>query len=338
MGLCDGIANAVAPMPDAIRDKKVLFIPQGFEAIDQGVTSALERSVRWVRVAPAAEMLLQAQEFRPDLVLVLNGLHVFPPDHLTQIDAIRGLGIPTAIWFADDPYVTDQTVEIVPHYDYVFTHERTCVELYMSRGCPRVYHLPLAAYFDLYRPEQALPEYRTDICFIGNAFWNRVAVFDAIASYLKDKKVLINGIQWDRMSNYRMLAPFIRTGWMDIRETIRYYNGAKIVINLHRTPEARVDNANSLGWPAVSVNPRTFEIAACGAFQLTDLRPELPQHFAVGSEIATYQDAEQLISQLDYYLKHDEERLLVAARGYHRTLRNHAFPGRVRLLLDTIGL
>jgi len=31
----------------------------------------------------------------------------------------------------------------------------------------------------------------SDICFIGNAFWNRVALFDTIAPYLVTKRTLI---------------------------------------------------------------------------------------------------------------------------------------------------
>lgn len=61
-----------------LRDMKVLYIPQGFDAIDEGVTLALQQSVRECVVGSPATMLQEASQHRPDVVLVMNGLHVFP--------------------------------------------------------------------------------------------------------------------------------------------------------------------------------------------------------------------------------------------------------------------
>ncbi|XID95702.1 glycosyltransferase [Paenibacillaceae bacterium WGS1546] len=338
LGACSGIdLGTPTPVPPP-REARILYVPQGFDAIDEGVIAALRNETAELRVSPAAEMRAQAELYRPDAVLVMNGLHVFPPDHLEQIDAIRRAGIPTAIWFVDDPYVTDVTVQVAPHYDYVFTHERSCVPLYQSCGCTHVYHLPLASHPGLFQPMAVPPPYRTDICFIGMAFWNRVELFDEIAPYLLDKKVLIGGKLWERMKHYPRLSKFVHDGWIPVPETAKYYNGAKIVINLHRTTEAGKDNLNGMNWPAESVNPRTFEMSACGTLQLTDLRQELPEHYEVGSEIAVFRDANDLVRQLEYYLTHEEERLWVAARGYRRTRRDHSFEDRIRRLLGTIGL
>ncbi|MFC4596956.1 CgeB family protein [Cohnella hongkongensis] len=338
MGACRGIEEAVGeegPRPSGAR---ILYVPQGFHAIDQGVLAALQSEAAEVTVAAAAEMRLQAERYRPDAVLVMNGLHVFPPDHLEQIDAIRDMGIRTIIWFVDDPYVTDATVKIAPHYDYVFTHERACLSLYRAQGCEQVHHLPLSAYSEWFKPMLAPSEYRSDICFIGMAFWNRVELFDEIAPYLQDKRVMIGGKLWDRMKNFPRLSKFVRDGWIEVPETIKYYNGAKIVINLHRTTEAGKDNLNGINWPAESVNPRTFEMASCGVMQLTDVRDELSEHFAIGSEIGVFRDANDLVRQLDYYLAHEEERQWVAVRGYKRVRKDHTFRSRIRRLFDTVGL
>lgn len=338
LGACQGIDEGIRPISYSPSNARILYVAQGFEAIDQGVIAALQSAVAEVLVVSANEMQFQAEQFRPDAVLVMNGLHVFPPDHLEQIDQIRNMGIRTAIWFVDDPYVTNETVKIALHYDYIFTHERSCVMLYRSIGCVQVYHLPLAAHFGLFRPMPVPQEYRTDICFIGIAFWNRVELFDEIAPYLKDKRVLIGGMLWERMKHFSTISQFVRDGWIEVPETAMYYNGAKIVINLHRTTEAGKDNLNGLNWPAESINPRTFEMAACGTLQLTDLRSELPEHYAIGSEIAVFHNAQHLIQQMDYYLTHEEERVRVAAKGYQRTKRDHTFTDRIHKLLEIIGL
>ncbi|MFC3800533.1 glycosyltransferase [Cohnella sp. GCM10012308] len=337
LGACRRIADETPPPAARRRPWRVMYVPQGFDAIDQGVVAALGETTHLI-VAPQAEMLSYAEIYRPDAVLVMNGLHTFPANQREQIEGIRNLGIKTAIWFVDDPYVSGDSAEIAPSYDFVFTHERSCVARYAELGCAQAYHLPLAADQELFKPMAVEEAYRTDICFIGVAFRNRVELFDSIAGFLKDKKVLIAGSHWDRLSHYGQLSKFVRSGWIEVPETVKYYNGAKIVINMHRTTEPLSDNKNTRHWEGHSINPRTFEIASCGTLQLTDLRPELPEYYRVGQEMASFSNPQELKEIIDYYLRNEEERLKVAARGYRRTRAEHTFVGRVKRLLDTIGL
>ncbi|MBP3962000.1 CgeB family protein [Paenibacillus lignilyticus] len=336
-GACDFIYKRLHPAAAfPKRNVCVLYIPQGFEAIDQGIVEALRQTVREVHVADAKHMAEQASFIRPDWMLVLNGLHVFPDDHLQQVDAVRAMGIRTAIWFADDPYVTADTVTIAPHYDVVLTHELSTVELYRGLGCAEVAYMPLAVDPNWFKPMKVESAHRSDICFIGQAFWNRVELFDAIAPYLKNRKVFIAGGLWDRLRHYKQLQKFIRMGWLPVDESIRYYNGAKIVINLHRTTERGKDNKNELNLPGRSINPRTYEIAACGTLQLTDVREDLPNYYVPGVELDTFSSPEELIMKLDYYLKHEEQRRQMAIRGLYRTLKDHTFVQRLQRVAEVL--
>ncbi|RAP78626.1 spore maturation protein [Paenibacillus montanisoli] len=319
-----------------MRNVRVLYIPQGFDAIDQGIIEALRQTVREVYVAEARNMAEQASIVRPDWLFVLNGLHVFPEDHLAQVEAVRAMGIRTAIWFADDPYFTSETVHIAPHYDVVLTHELSTVELYRGLGCPEVIYMPLAVDPNRFRPIKVGTEHRSDICFIGQAFWNRVELFDAIAPYLKGRKVFIAGGLWERLRSYKRLRKFIRKGWLPVDESIRYYNGAKIVINLHRITEQGKDNKNDLNLPGLSINPRMYEIAACGTLQLTDVREDLQHHYVPGVELETFGSPEELVSKLDYYLRHEELRRQIALRGLRRTLQEHTFVRRLQLVAEVL--
>lgn len=340
-GWREGAASAAAAaFPQAEPDRlplRVLYVPQGFEAIDDGMIGALQLHAAELHVADPARMADMAALIRPDLVLVLNGLHVFPDDHLEQVSRIREMGIRTVIWFADDPYVTEQTVVIAPHYDAVVTHERSTVELYRSLGCAEVHHLAFAADIERFRPLTPPPAYRCDVCFIGQAFWNRVETFDAIAGELAGLRVFIAGGLWERLNHYELLMPAIRPGWLPIDESVLYYNGAKIVINLHRTTEPGSDNMNTSGLPGLSINPRTFEIAACGAFQLTDRREDLETYYRPGLELETFENPGELAAKIRHYLDRDEERLKIAARGLARTLREHTYTARVGSLLRLLG-
>ncbi|MFD0673397.1 glycosyltransferase [Cohnella sp. GCM10027633] len=337
LGACRRIDQSIVPANGPIRAARVLYVPQGFEAIDQGIVEALRANVSEVIVGSNDGLRRQAEQFRPDVVVVLNGVHLFAPDYLEQLGYVRRMGIPTVVWFVDDPYVTDDTVKLALHYDYVFTHERSCVRLYRSIGCEQVHHLPLAAHFGTFRPMPTPRAYESDICFIGTGFPNRIALFDRLAPYLQDKRVVIAGGLWDRMRHYRSIERFLRKGGVAVPESAYFYNGAKIVINLHRMPGLSPENRNALDWPAESINPRTFDMSACGTLQLTDERSELREMYAVGSELGVYRDANDLIEQIDYYLTHEAERLIVAAKGYRRTRTQHTFDDRITKMLDIVG-
>nr|WP_275983949.1 glycosyltransferase [Paenibacillus hamazuiensis] len=315
-----------------MRDVRVFYVKEGFASLDRGIIHALQKLVREVvPLHEADDAAGLALRHRPDLVLVLNGTR-FP---VSQADALRAQGIRVALWLVDDPYHTDLSSVTAPHYDIVFTHELGCVEFYRQLGCPQVHYMPLAAGPETYFPRRVDAEYRTDICFIGNAFRNRLAFIDEIAPFLADKKVLIAGWWWDRLSRFELLRDKIRlnTDWLSPEETCSYYNGAKIVVNLHRADDDP-SNFNSRGIAGVSVNPRTYEIGACGSFQLSDLRGDTASLYRPGVEIATYSSPAEFISIAAYYLEHEREREGIALRGLRRTLEEHTYAKRLDSLLE----
>lgn len=338
LGQCETVLKRHAPPDIPIAHKTIIYVTAGIEvpypAIDEAIIAALNTLVATVVVAsPADDVVKLAQSIQPDVVLALNGV-VFPEE---QLLALRHAGIKTAVWFTDDPYYTDWTVHIAPRYDFVFTLELSCVPFYEALGCPRVYYAPFAADTQLFRPKQVEHHYHSDICFIGTAFWNRVEMIDALAPYLAQRKTVIIGWWWDRLKHYDQLAHQIQLGtWLSAEETASYYNGAKIVINLHRASDDSSINFNEAGLPALSLNPRSFEIASCGAFQLTDVRHELHHHFVPGEEIATFPDYASLPGLLDYYLNNEVERERIAVNGMSRAHRDHAYVQRLTTMLHII--
>lgn len=337
-GLCESIYSRAAPEPIAPRDAKVLYVKADgapYAALDQGVEDALRAAVREVVVAsPEHDVAQLAETERPDLVLVLDAAgRSFPTE---QIDRMRDGGFRTAVWLPDDPYHSDMIVDIVPHYDYVFTLESSCVPLYRDLGCPRVHHLPFAANPHYTRHVRVSETYRHDICFVGSAFWNRVAFFDEIADYLAGKRLKIIGWWWERLRHYAKLADKIDGVWLTPEETAKYYSGAKIVINLHRSATDASHNSNSRNIPANSVNPRLFEISSCAAFQLVDNRAELSQLYTPGYDIETFESPGELVDKIEYYLNHEEERREIARRSLHRTVSEHTYRQRVKRLLDIV--
>lgn len=332
--LVERIPPAALPFFDA----KILYIPQGFESIDEGVTKALGGMVRECIVGQPEALLETTLSVQPDLVLVMNGLHVFPDSFRQSLDQVREQGFRTAIWFVDDPYFTDETPELSRHFDFVFTHELSCVPLYQSVGAREVHYMPLAVHPELFTPTMAGPAYQSDICFIGNAFRNRAALFDELAPFLAGKRVRIIGGFWERLARFKELSPFVYSGFIPAAETVKFYNGAKIVINLHRPSESGSDNRNIMNLQGRSINPRTFEINACGTLQLTDIREDLTMYYTPGVDIETFGSVEELKQKISYYLANEDHRRSIAMRAVASTMSKHTYAHRLPELLGKIPL
>lgn len=324
--------------PIPVRNINVLYVASGkgypYSPLDDAVFSALQQLTAKVTITDVRQNVVElAAVHAPNLVLVLDGLDM----PLEQIMALRAQGIKTAIWLTDDPYYTDFTMKIVSFYDYVFTLERNCVEIYRGLGCREVHYLPFAAHREHYRPTTTRPQINRQVSFIGSAYWNRVHFFRGIMPELMSYNTVINGIWWDRLPEAPMYGERIEIGkWMSPQETALAYSGSKIVINLHRSHIDEVANNNALFIPAASPNPRTFEIAASGTLQLSDARDDLGLFYTVGEEIDTFTSPQELMDKIRYYLTHEEQRRDMALRAFERTLKEHTYTKRLNQLLTVI--
>ncbi|TBL81740.1 CgeB family protein [Paenibacillus thalictri] len=338
LGACESAVKSCAGAgAGAQRPVRVLFVVSGqgdpYATIERGLLEALRPLVaELLVVSPFDDVAGAAITARPDLVLVFNGLNYVSPE---TIQSIRNNGVRTAVWFTDDPYYADLSVNIALQYDLVFTQELSCVELYRTAGCTDVHYIPLAASPRIYRPQRVAAVSHTDVCFLGTAYRSRIGLFDQMAAYLAGKKTLIVGRWWERLGSYELLKPAIRgeAAWLSTDDTVSCYNGAHIVINHHRTFDDDEVNANTRRVPAFSPNPRTFEIAACGTLQMVDAREDIARFYTPGQEIVTYSSVEDLTGKLEYYLSHPIERNRIALGGLVRTLKEHTYPVRLQTLL-----
>lgn len=124
--------------------------------------------------------------------------------------------------------------------------------------------------------------------------------------------------------------------WVNFSETPRYFNGASIVLNLHRSEDDPLLDKNRSGAPGHSINNRTFDIAACRAFQLTDYRPDLPLFYRPEEEIVCFDSPKECAELIHRYLHDRPARNEIADRAYRRTLAGHTFADRLDAMLSLI--
>ena len=278
----------------------------------------------------SSTLLKRIKAFRPDAVLVFKGFR-FPHRYVT---AIRKMGYRIGVWLVDDPYRLKTHCQLVQPYSFVITQEASCVMFYRQMG-KTCFHIPLAVNTQKYTPSPHVPsKYHSDICFVGSGFPVRIKMFDKLAPYLKYRRFFIIGQWWNRLKSYPVLKRGIINQPIPPSEVTKYYNGAKIVLNIHRTANDRLENFKNL--PALTPNNRTFEIAACGAFQLASYRPHLRRYYKK-DELVAFSGWKDLQRKIDYYLKHPHERREISERAYERTLSHHTYEARLTKLIETLN-
>ncbi|QKG85169.1 glycosyltransferase [Kroppenstedtia pulmonis] len=265
--------------------------------------------------------------FKPDVILV------FGHDNHPVLPQLRGSGAPIGLWVVNDPYSLDNYRRKVPSYDFIITQDSGSIPFYQKMAKPCI-HLPLAVNTTIYRPRSVPDSYASDVCFIGNGWPSRIRFFNRLSSYLQDKKFILIGAKWEKLNDYDRMKAGIINRTVSPQEAARYYNGAKVVLNIHRSPNDI--NKNPLRLPACTPNNRTFDIAACRAFQLLDQRRDLNRLYDPGREMVSFVNLKDLVEKMDYYLQHQTEREKIAARAYRRTIQDHTYMKRLLVLLQRL--
>lgn len=86
------------------------------------------------------------------------------------------------------------------------------------------------------------------------------------------------------------------------------------------------------------LNTRTFDIPACGAFEIVDYKKNVEKHFEIDKKIVTFRNVNELIGKIDLYLKNSDLRKLISENGRQRVLNEHSWVHRVKEMIATIQL
>lgn len=264
---------------------------------------------------------------RPDLLFALAQA----PVTRKLLTKLRSKSILTAFWFVEDFRYFKYYKTVAPFYDFFFHIQGDVFEEELRRiGANKTYYLPPAAEPDIFRPLDGMCEpnqYDAKLSFMGAGYPNRQKAFKELTGY----EFKIWGTGWDMRSS---LSEFVQNDarYIETEETVRIYNASKINLNLHATVFNRLIDPGGL-----FVNPRTFEIAACGAFQLVDERPFLSRHFDIANEMAVFGSLNELKEKIDFFLAHDDMRRELAENAQKRVLAEHTYSHRLSFALDVMS-
>lgn len=211
--------------------------------------------------------LERALRFQVDAVVVVSGILLHPD----VVILLRRAGLPVAVALTESPYDAEPELALARLADHVWTNERTSVAAYAS-ACGSASYLPAAWAPDRHGtptdPDLSLPAH--DVVFVGSGFPARIAFLEAI-----DWTGIDLGLYgtWQTVGRRSPLKKFIRGGVTPNATAVSLYRNATLGLNLYRGSVC-VDGQMIVAAPGESLNPRAYELAACGVFTLSASRAE----------------------------------------------------------------
>ncbi len=248
------------------------------------------------QLAPLNE-ILSALTPAPELYLWIDPAGPYFPT------GIEDLSIPTACYLVD-VHLGAWRTQVARFFDTVFVAQHRYLDTYRSAlHHEQIYWLPLAAAPELYTP--GLPRIY-DVGFVGSM--TRAHHNTPRAQRLKLIQQHYHTNDW--------------THGYSPTEMGSIYSQSRTVVNISVNGD---------------VNMRLFEGAMCGALVLTDAATNgLDDLFHTGREIVPYGDDNDLMTKLDYYLSHEDERAHIAQAGQQRARSEHTYAQRARMMVSSL--
>ncbi|MBE6185284.1 CgeB family protein [Heyndrickxia ginsengihumi] len=255
---------------------------------------------------------------------------------IEKINLLKTYSIKIAVWLTEDPFYIDHTKELIDQYDVVLTIDQAALTFYRATGHQHVYHLPLGTNTNIFKPLAVSADYATDLLLVGAPYPSRVHLILFLLQQ-SDYQITVIGKGWyNALGKKERRNPQLNciNRWIAPQDVATFYNGAKIILNPHRTGQLKY-NKNRLGIINESINNRTFDIGACGKFQLIEEKADLFTFFE-HDEIVSYQDQHDCLLKIKQFIDDQKNREIMSERLRKKVLAQHTFNHRILTISDII--
>jgi spore maturation protein CgeB len=279
------------------------------------------RALPFVEMRQFRETILMARHKRPDLILATFA--TVPPQIVRELKNVSGATV--VCWYIDSMANLDRQYLLASPFDAVFVKEPFLVRILREKLGMRAYYLPECcnplAYERLHLTPEDRKRFGCDLVAMGTLHYYRARMLELFEGY--DLKV------WGRNCP-NWLSSSIRKNYMHSyvaeSEKAKALLAAKIVLTTINCTEVE------------GINGALFQTAGCGAFQIADWKPTLPELFEPESEIVTFRTRDELKEKVDYYLAHSAERDEIANRAYLRARNDHTYQNRLQEMLQILQI
>jgi spore maturation protein CgeB len=253
------------------------------------------------------ELLDIIKIIKPELMIFLEYKGTISPEIIKEITD----NTPTTTLFVsgDEEKYFNITKMYSPNVNNMFTTFRPAIEKHKAIGCPNVIFGGYYANNQIYKKYKMKQD--LNVSFAGARTEARRKLFNKITT--ADIGINVFGNGWESKT-------------LDLGEYVGLINKTKVNINVS------TDIIN--GKEIVQVKGRDFEVPMCGGFLLTQRSNELGEFYKQGIEVGVYEDNDDAVSKVKYYLKHETERKRIAEAGYKRAQRDHTSDKRWKYILS----
>lgn len=253
-----------------------------------------------------------------DRVVIVSGLNLHP----IVLWLMGKINVPVDVILTESPYEDDSQLQWldISHTGMTvdvtaFTNDEYSAKMHGWTFLPPAYD-PM-----IHRLSPVLDENRCDVLMVGTGWPERQAFLEEVDWTGIDLRLYG---PWMTVTPASPLHKFYRPLIVSNDYIASMYSSAKVCINFHRK-DAR----------ALTPGPRCYEIAACGAFQLSDPRPGLDQLF--GDSVPTFNTPAELKKLIRFYIDpaNDGERHRRAGDSFNR-VQSETFDKRAADMMAAI--
>ena len=209
----------------------------------------------------------------------------------STFEIIRKEGTIVVGWFLDDEvHFDDYSKWWIPYLDYCVTNDSKAVPKYRALNAWAIQAIGTGTAVDR---DWSNIEEKYEVSFVGYKDYARKQYINK----LKKRGIPIH--------------PFGK-GWGG-------YVSFEAMIDIFKTSKINL-NFSGIGYaPWIKqMKGRIFEVCLAGGFLLTEYVPGIENYFEIDKEIVCFEDTEEMIDKITYYLNHETERRAIAQAGWER--------------------
>jgi spore maturation protein CgeB len=257
------------------------------------------------------------RSFRPDVVLVVRGLH-FDPDFIQ--------GPMKFAWWVEGEERVHEALREAHAYDWYFFISESCVGAAREQGYDQASFLHHSVDADEFRRVKDIRK-DLDFCFVGNWSPKRQEYIDA--AFAVTSSGAIYGAKWRRKNlAHPRLWPLLKGSYIAGEELNALYNRSRVVINI-------TNWGNGEAQARSGMTMRILEVPATGSLLLTDSSREIERILVPGEHLVTFDGIQDFREKLARYLANDQEREAIAARGMQWVRSRYSYDQIALQVIDT---
>jgi hypothetical protein len=270
---------------------------------------------------------LNEQVFSGDYQLLFSIQGKLDSAQIRQIRQRKPL-LKIVYWFGDvftpsaaDKFMLLQQASLSGDLDLILVSYRGTEKWLTDRGFKNVVYFPFGITQAFHAATTLTAEDRErfgcDVALVGTYYPERGELISFLNKNLPHD-IKVWGRSWQ-------LTGINGNGALSMEESLKVHAAAKISLNIHH-------HLTDHGF-----NMKYYEIPAVGGFQLCDWQEEVANSCYAGL-VPTFRNKEELLEQVRYYLEHEEERRVIAARMQDITWQECDYRVKIDKLLTDYNL